>query len=69
MPLPSKRFDPEDKKENELLRQFRVIISNIEITNQSKEVFDPFIRFIIGGSYIIELKKRGKDETIMIPQG
>ena len=67
MGLPSKRFDPEDKKENELLRQFRVVIQNIEITNQSKEVFDPFIRFIIGGSYIIELKKRGKDENIYIP--
>jgi hypothetical protein len=33
MGLPSKRFDPEDKKENELLRQFRVVIQNIEITN------------------------------------
>ena len=44
-------------------------ISNIEIVNETKEVIDPFIRFIIGGSYFIELKKRGKDETIYIPQG
>ena len=68
MPLPAKKFDPEIKKENELLRQFRVKISNIEMVNETKEVLDPFMRFIIGGSYFVEVKKKGLD-TIYIPQG
>jgi hypothetical protein len=63
--LPNKKFDPEVKKENELLRQFQVKISNIEITNETKEVIDPFIRFIIGGTYFIEIKKRGS-ETLFL---
>jgi hypothetical protein len=66
--LPNKKFDPEVKKESELLRQFRVKISNIEIVNETKEVIDPFIRFIIGGTYFVEIKKRGSD-TIYLPQG
>lgn len=69
LPKPTKKFDPEDKKENELLRQFRVKISNVEIVNETKEVIDPFIRFIIGGSYFIEIKKKGGDETVYLPQG
>jgi len=69
LPKPTKKFDPEDKKENELLRQFRVKISNVEIVNETKEVIDPFIRFIIGGSYFIEIKKEGGDETVYLPQG
>ena len=64
---PTKKFHPDDKKEGELLRGFRVKISNIEIINETKEVIDPFLRFIIGGSYFIELKKRGADDTIFIP--
>ena len=28
-----------------------------------------FIRFIFGGSYFTEIKKRGKDDTIYINQG
>lgn len=43
-------------------------ISNIEIVNESGEVLDPFIRFIVGGSYFIELKKRGGSNNY-IPQG
>ena len=62
LPKPTKKFDVEEKKENELLRQFRVRISNIEITNESKEVIDPFVRFIIGGDHFTEIKKRGKEE-------
>jgi len=52
-----------------MLRQFRVKISNIEITNNTKEVIDPFIRFIIGGNYYVEVKKRGKDDTIYLNYG
>ena len=53
---PTKKFHPEDKKENELLRQFKVKISNIELVNETKEVIDPFIRFLIGGTFFIEVK-------------
>lgn len=66
---PSKKFHPDEKNENEMLRQFRVKISNIEIANETKQVIDPFIRFLIGGNFFIEIKKRGKDETIYLPQG
>ena len=66
LPLPSKKFDPDIKKENEMLRTFRVKISNIEITNETKEVLDPFLRIIFGGGFFTELKKKGKDETIYI---
>ena len=59
MPKPVKKFDPEEKKENELMRSFRVRISNIEIVNETKNVMDPFIRFIIGGSFFTQIKKRG----------
>ena len=67
--MPSKKFDPEEIKENTMLRTFRVRISNVEIINETKEVMDPFIRFIFGGSFFTELKKRGKDNTIHIHQG
>jgi hypothetical protein len=68
LPKPNKKFAPDDKLENELLRQFRIKISNIELVNEKKEVIDPFIRFIIGGTFFTQIKKRGKDE-IQIPQG
>ena len=67
LPKPGKKFDKEEKKENELLRRFWVTISNIEIVNESSDVVDPFIRFMIGGDYFIELKKRGSDTTVYIP--
>ena len=51
LPKPTKKFDFDEKKENELMRSFRVRISNIEVVNETKEVLDPFIRFIIGGNY------------------
>lgn len=37
--------------------------------NETKEVIDPFIRFLIGGSYFVEVKKRGKDEVVYLHQG
>jgi len=36
--------------------------------NETKEVIDPFLRFIIGGSFFIEVKNRG-DDKVYIPQG
>ena len=65
LPKPSIKFGMEEKDENELLRQFRVKISNIEITNEKKEVIDPFIRFIIGGNHYTHIKKRGKEDVVL----
>jgi len=62
LPKPNKKFDPDEKMSNELLRQFKIKISNIEIINEKKEVIDPFIRFIIGGTFFTQIKKRGKDD-------
>ena len=69
LPKPTKKFEEEEKQENEMMRNFKVKISNIEITNNTKEVFDPFIRFIFGGSFFTEIKKRGKDSSVYLPQG
>jgi len=35
--------------------------------NETKEVIDPFVRFIIGGDHFVLIKKRGKDEFVLIP--
>ena len=51
-----------------MIRQWRVSITNIEIVNETAEPFDPFIRFIIGGDYYVNLKKKGGD-YIKIPTG
>jgi hypothetical protein len=67
LPKPNKKFDPEEKKDSELLRSFKVRISNIEIVNETKEVIDPFLRFIIGGSYFVEIKKRGAEDKVYLP--
>jgi hypothetical protein len=40
-----------------------VRISNIEIINETKDALDPFIRFIVGGSFYILIKNRGKNEV------
>lgn len=61
LPKPSKKFDSEEKESNELLRQFKVKITNIEVINESKSVMDPFIRIIIGGTYFIQIKNRGQN--------
>lgn len=50
------------------MRSFRVRISGIEVVNETKEVMDPFIRFIIGGNFFTQIKKRGNDD-VYISQG
>ena len=50
------------------MRSFRIKISNIEIINETKDVMDPFIRFIIGGSFFTQIRKKGNDD-IYVNQG
>jgi len=32
-------------------------------------VIDPFMRFLIGGDFFIEVKNKGKDQKVYLPQG
>ena len=43
-------------------------ITNIEIVNESKDVLDPFIRFIIGGNHFVLVRKKGSS-NVYIPHG
>lgn len=55
--LPGKKVKKEEKKENEYLRRWKVVIDKIDITSIQSETFNPFIQFIIGGDYRIEYTK------------
>jgi hypothetical protein len=43
LPKSSNKFEIEEKKKLELVRRWRVSIKNIEITNTSGKVIDPFV--------------------------
>ena len=53
MPKTTEKFLQEDKDNNELIRQWRVSIEDIEIINHSGKVMSPFVRFTIGGDYYV----------------
>ena len=36
-----------------MVRRWRVVIEDIEITNRSPRMINPFIRFTIGGNYYV----------------
>ena len=48
-----KKYEAEEKKDMELVRRWRVVIEDIEITNQSPKLINPFIRFTLGGNYYV----------------
>lgn len=50
------------------MRRWRVIIEDIEITNQTPNIINPFIKFIVGGDYRIYIKKL-KSGNKYLPEG
>eukprot|EP00347_Sterkiella_histriomuscorum_P007723 403347806 len=62
--LPDNKYTEEEKRNLELLRRWKVHIFQIEIQNTSGAIIDPFIQFIIGGTFYIEIKKaNGKEQN------
>jgi len=55
LPKPVEKFKQKEKKENELMRRWKVLIQGIEIVNTSQAIFDPFVQFIIGGNYFVNI--------------
>jgi len=37
----------------ELLRQWKILIEDVEITNHTDKTMSPFIKFTIGGDYFV----------------
>jgi len=35
------------------------VIQDIEIVNQTTKILNPFVKFIVGGDYFIDIKKLG----------
>ena len=50
-----KKYEAEEKLDMELVRRWRVVIEDIEITNQSPKLMNPFIRFTLGGNYYVSV--------------
>ena len=47
------KYTNDDKMEHELVRQWRVVIEDIQITNDTTNIISPFVKFIVGGDYYI----------------
>ena len=47
------KYSEDDKREHELVRQWRVVIEDIQITNDTSNIINPFVKFIVGGDYYI----------------
>jgi len=52
-PKTDEKFSKEDKTAHELVRRWRVVIQDIEITNLTPGILSPFVKFIIGGDYFV----------------
>ena len=57
MEFPKKKLKKVEKKGLELLRRWRVKILNIEI-EALEETFDPFLQFVVGGTFQKEFLTR-----------
>ena len=53
IPKPEEKYDLEIKKENELVRRWKVHIFQIELISFLTNAFDPFIQIIIGGNFFV----------------
>jgi hypothetical protein len=52
---PDEKYDPEVKRQNEMVRRWKVEIFQVEIVNLTSEIMDPFMQFIIGGDYFVTI--------------
>ena len=52
----------------EIMRRWKAVIEDIEITNDSDEVFSPFVQFIVGGDFYVSgsMDKYGDHHLLFI---
>jgi hypothetical protein len=50
---PDEKYDPEVKRQNEMVRRWNVEIFQVEIVNLTSEIMDSFMQIIIGGDYFV----------------
>ncbi len=50
---PDEKYDPEVKRQNEMVRRWKVEMFQVEIVNLTSEIMDPFMQIIIGGDYFV----------------
>jgi hypothetical protein len=50
---PDEKYDAEVKRQNEMVRRWKVEIFQVEIVNLTSEIMDPFMQIIIGGDYFV----------------
>ena len=55
MHKPDEKYEADVKRQNELVRRWKVEIFQIEIVNLTSEIIDPFLQIIIGGDYFVGL--------------
>jgi len=55
LPKTLEKYESHEKHEFEMLRQWKVVIQDIEITNHSHELISPFVKFTIGGNYYVSM--------------
>ena len=53
MHKPDEKYEPEVKRQNEMVRRWKVEMFQIEIVNLTSEIIDPFMQIIIGGDYFV----------------
>lgn len=68
-PLASNKVKKKEDMENNLLRRWKVEIFDIQFTNKSGDVVNPFVQFIIGGDYRIEYKKTSSGGVVKEEKG
>ena len=68
-PKTQKKYEADDKKDMELVRRWRMVIEDIEITNKTSRLMNPFIRFTIGGDYYVDIKELANKSKIYLPHG
>ena len=67
-PKTEEKYTSEDKLEHELVRRWRVVIQDIECINQTKDIINPFVKFIFGGDFYVDIKKM-KSGNKYLPKG
>jgi hypothetical protein len=58
--MPTRLFTEKEKLKFEAVRRWNIQIKEIEITNYTKEIVSPFLKFNLGGTYCAEMYKKGK---------
>ena len=61
MHKPDEKYEPEVKRQNEMVRRWKVEMFQVEIVNLTSEIMDPFMQIIIGGDYFVSKLRLSND--------